>query len=49
MLVQGTGAETILATAAAIGVEVFERAEPVASLEEEFCRLLDDTAPGRAR
>ncbi|TQE20221.1 ATP-binding cassette domain-containing protein [Streptomyces ipomoeae] len=49
VLVQGTGAETILATAAAIGVEVFELAEPVASLEEEFCRLLHDTAPERAR
>ncbi|WP_106972391.1 ABC transporter ATP-binding protein [Streptomyces yerevanensis] len=49
VLVQGAGAETILATAAAIGVEVYELAEPVASLEEEFCRLLNETAPGSAR
>jgi ABC-2 type transport system ATP-binding protein len=47
VLVQGAGAETILATAAAIGVEVYELAEPVASLEEEFSRLLV-TAPQRS-
>lgn len=49
VLVQGAGAETILTTAAAIGVEVYELAEPVASLEEEFCRLLNETVPGGAR
>lgn len=49
VLVQGAGAETILTTAAAIGVEVYELGEPVASLEEEFCRLLDGTAPPSAR
>ncbi len=48
VLVQGAGAETILATAAAIGVEVYELGEPIASLEEEFSRLLGDTAPGTA-
>ncbi|WP_437092427.1 ABC transporter ATP-binding protein [Streptomyces sp. enrichment culture] len=49
VLVQGADAQTILATATAVGVEVYELAEPVVSLEEELCRLLGDTAPGSLR